>query len=144
MQRFLPLLILLLILGYACYNRQYRQHSTQPQTAVTPESQPAADSAARTVHSLKDYIVHVINHGSSQLHFKKDEIMEGGYAPREDASGIACYVLTLAKEQCDYPSEAAGYYSSICGGCHGDDGRGLGGTYPDLTRRPLLGYPSQK
>jgi mono/diheme cytochrome c family protein len=31
------------------------------------------------------------------------------------------------------------FYTSICGGCHGDDGKGLGGNYPDLTRKKLLG-----
>jgi mono/diheme cytochrome c family protein len=49
--------------------------------------------------------------------------------------------MTLRGETCDDPQieQAQGYYTSICGGCHGNDGKGIGGTYPDLTRTPLLG-----
>jgi len=145
MQRFIPLSVLLLILGYACYNRNSRtQHTSKPVHPILHGSTSDTTQTSSRYPSLKAYIIHVINHGSSQLHFKDDEIMEGGYAPSEDAPGIACYVLSLAGEQCAYPPEAAGYYSSICGGCHGDDAKGLNGTYPDLTRRPLLGWTPPK
>ena len=30
------------------------------------------------------------------------------------------------------------FYTSICGGYHGNDGKGLSGNYPDLTREKLL------
>jgi len=70
--------------------------------------------------------------------------MEGGYAPKEDAPGIACYVMHLAGKACSYPAEAAGYYTSICGGCHGHYGKGLNGTYPDLTRPVLLGIQKRE
>ena len=65
--------------------------------------------------------------------------MEGGYVSQKDASSVACYVLSLAGKQCNYPKEASLLYQSNCAGCHGNDGKGAGGTYPDLTRRPLLG-----
>jgi len=93
-----------------------------------------------TPEYIKAYIVHVINHGSDTLGFKGG-IMEGGYADREDAEKIACYVLELSGKKCPhpYPKDAAMFYTSICGGCHGNDGKGLGGNYPDLTRKKLLG-----
>ncbi len=87
----------------------------------------------------KAYIIDVINHGSSRLHFKKDEVMEGGFVSKEDASKVACYILSLSKTECAYPPEAEALFSSNCAGCHGNDGKGEGGVYPDLTREPLLG-----
>jgi hypothetical protein len=93
-----------------------------------------------TTEYVKNYIVKVINHGSDTLGFKGG-VMEGGYASKEDAPKIACYVLELSGKKCphDYPKDAQMFYTSICGGCHGNDGKGLGGNYPDLTRKKLLG-----
>ena len=67
--------------------------------------------------------------------------MEGGFASTEDAEKIACHTLTLSGKKCTtpYAEDAAMFYTSICGGCHGNDGKGLGGTYPDLTRSKMLG-----
>jgi hypothetical protein len=88
----------------------------------------------------KAYIIDVIDHGSDSLGFRGG-VMEGGFATHEDAEKIACYVLSLSGQRCEhtYPKDAAMFYTSICGGCHGDDGRGLGGNYPNLTRKKLLG-----
>jgi len=93
-----------------------------------------------TSEYVKKYIIDVINHGSDTLGFKGG-VMEGGYASKEDADKIACYVLELSGKKCpyEYPADAAMFYTSICGGCHGNDGKGLGGNYPDLTRKKLLG-----
>jgi len=93
-----------------------------------------------TPEYVKNYIVNVINHGSDTLGFKGGA-MEGGFASAEDADKIACYVLELSGKQCSeaYPKDAVMLYTGICGGCHGNDGKGLGGKYPDLTRGKLLG-----
>jgi cytochrome c553 len=93
-----------------------------------------------TPEYARQYIIHVIDHGSHTLGFKGG-VMEGGFAAHEDASKIACYVLEMSGKQCrkPYPEDAGMFYTSICGGCHGNDGRGLGGNYPDLTRKKLLG-----
>ena len=94
---------------------------------------------------LKNYIIHVINHGSEQFEFKGG-IMEGGFASPEDAEKISCYVITLSGKKCKTPYEknAAMFYSSICAGCHGEDGKGLNGTYPDLTRKTFLGIEKRE
>ena len=86
------------------------------------------------------YILYVINHGSSRLGFPGG-VMEGGYVSTEDAPKVACYVTELGGHRCPHPvAEDAGmFYTSVCGGCHGDDGKGLHGAYPDLTRPHLLG-----
>ena len=86
------------------------------------------------------YILHVIEHGSDQLGFPGG-VMEGGYLPADEAPRVACYVMELGGHKCphDYPKDAAMYFTSVCGGCHGDDGKGLHGAYPDLTRPRLLG-----
>jgi len=97
-------------------------------------------SRIETAKYAKRYIISVINHGSYDLGFPGG-VMEGGYASREDAPKIACYVLGLSGKKCvdPYPADAAMFFTSICGGCHGNDGKGLGGNYPDLTRKKLLG-----
>jgi len=156
MQRFLPLMGLLLILGYGLYNAT--QKTAPKKESKTTDSYTKHTRIHHSTHAqeelsllhtdtyTKEYIIRVINHGSTQLHFKKDEIMEGGYAPREDAPKIACYVMELSGKKCQvsYPADAAGFYTSICGGCHGDDAKGLDGTYPDLTRNPLLGIEQRE
>lgn len=156
MQKYFPPLVLLLIISYGLYNAALKTvksstpaaHSTYSQHIKTHTSMHA-DEELSVLHSdvyLQQYIADVINHGSSQLHFKKDEVMEAGFAPKEDASHIACYVMTLSGKHCKspYPPESIGLFTSICGGCHGNDGKGLGGTYPDLTREPLLGIAQRE
>jgi cytochrome c553 len=89
---------------------------------------------------LKEYIIDVIVNGSRQFDFKGG-YMEAGFASKEDAPKIACYVMSLSGKKCqsDNTKDAAMFYSSICAGCHGMDGKGINGTYPDLTRARLLG-----
>jgi cytochrome c553 len=86
------------------------------------------------------YILHVINKGSDRLGFPGG-VMEGGYVAPEDAPKVACYVMELGGHTCpqSVPKDAAMFYTSVCGGCHGNDGKGLHGAYPDLTRPRLLG-----
>jgi len=94
---------------------------------------------------LKSYIIDVINSGSRGLNFKGG-IMEGGFASKEDAPKIACYVMSLSGRECKepYSKDASMFYSSICAGCHGMDGKGIHGTYPDLTRPKLLGIKKKE
>jgi mono/diheme cytochrome c family protein len=89
---------------------------------------------------LKEYIIDVIVNGSKQFNFKGG-YMEAGFASKEDAPKIACYVMSLSGKKCqsDNTIDAAMFYSSICAGCHGMDGKGINGTNPDLTRNKLLG-----
>ncbi len=92
------------------------------------------------VSYLKAYIIDVINKGSYDLGFKGG-VMEGGFVAPEDASKIACFVIEMSGKSCQtsYPKDAQMFYTSVCGGCHGDDGKGIKGTYPDLTKKKLLG-----
>jgi hypothetical protein len=114
----------------------YRSHAKSHQAGHFEEELSRID----TPEYAKQYIVSVINHGSYDLGFVGG-VMEGGFASREDAPKIACYVLSLSGKQCPdpYPADAEMFYTSICGGCHGNDGKGLGGNYPNLTRKKLLG-----
>ena len=72
--------------------------------------------------------------------------MEGGFAGSSDAEKIACYTMELSGKKCSspYPKDAAMFYTSICGGCHGNDGKGLGGIYPDLTKAKMLGIEDRE
>lgn len=151
----LPYFAIVTVLLYALYNANVKEKA-----AVKPIPSPTYRKHVKVhktehrqeeldrIHSnnyLKEYIVDVINHGSYQFDFPGGE-MEGGFASPADAEKIACYVLELSGKKCDshYEQNAAMFYSSICAGCHGDKGKGLKGTYPDLTKKTLLGITKKE
>ena len=96
----------------------------------------------RSTDYLEHYIENVIIHGSSQnLGFAYGP-MQAGFADKDAAPKIAAYVVTLSGREpthTEWVKEGRTFYVSNCGGCHGEDGRGVHGTFPDLTRDPLLG-----
>jgi cytochrome c553 len=152
MQKYAALITIVAVILYGTYNAQTRKKTIKKRTSSRTytqhlhqhgDAQHATEELKRLKSSayVRDYIARVIVHGSDTLHFNRDEVMEPGFTSVEDAPRIACYVMTLRGETCDDPQieQAQGYYTSICGGCHGNDGKGTGGAYPDLTRRPLLG-----
>jgi len=92
------------------------------------------------------YVETVINEGSNILHLPAGS-MDEGYATPEDAKIIAAYVMTLSGREPTHPEyiqEGNLYYNGNCGGCHGDDGKGLNGAYPNLTLTELKGVKIHK
>ncbi len=92
-----------------------------------------------TVECCEFYVEKVIAEGSAVLDLPAG-VMDGGYSTPDDAKKISAYVMTLsgkAPTHPEYLEDGNLYYNGNCGGCHGDDGKGLGGAYPDLTL-PLL------
>ena len=160
MKQTVPGLLILFILFYALYisrqpekskqakdktertvNLKYREHiETHKEHHFEEELK-----RLQTNQYTKAYIISVINHGSNQFNFRGGE-MEGGFASSNDAPKIACYVLQLSGKKCShgYEKDAPMFYSSNCAGCHGEDGTGLNGTYPDLTRKKLLGIEKRE
>ncbi len=150
MEKNLPYIAVFLVLIYAFYNAAIKNKVT----VQTHKSQTYIEhtEAHKTEHYeeefdelhtqayLKAYIVRVINHGSEQFNFTGG-YMEGGFAQPEDAAKIACFVMEFSGKKCQnsYEKNAAMLYSSNCGGCHGDDGKGINGTFPDLSRKTFLG-----
>ncbi len=96
----------------------------------------------RSTPYLEHYIENIINRGSSQnLGFAYGDMQEG-FADSDAAPKIAAYVVTLSGRKPTHPEwvkEGRTFYVSNCGGCHGEDGKGIHGTFPDLTKDPLLG-----
>ena len=128
----------------------HRTHRTKQhrQTSIEiPQKEPYKVELQKlhTQTYVKQYIIHVINHGSEQFNFKGG-VMEGGFVSNADAPKIACYVMEFSGKKCKTPYEknAAMFYSSNCAGCHGEDGKGLNGTYPDLTRKNFLGIEKRE
>jgi cytochrome c553 len=156
MQKNLPYIAIIIVLIYALYNAKFRS-SKEATVKVNKEYTEHIKihkekshfeeelSKLKTNAYVKQYIIDVINHGSAQFEFKGG-VMEEGFASEQDAPKIACYVLELSGKKCKepYKNDAAMFYTSVCGGCHGDDGKGLGGTYPDLTKSKLLGIEKRE
>lgn len=150
MKNAVPLFSILIILLYAFYNAKFRDiekvdtkiHKHYKEHIQSHKTTHYADELSRinTDEYTKEYIIKVINHGSDILDFKGG-VMEGGFADSSDAEKIACYTMELSGKKCSspYPKDAVMFYTSICGGCHGNDGKGLGGIYPDLTKSKMLG-----
>jgi hypothetical protein len=160
MKQMLPAIVIISVLFYALYL------SNQPKKTKSPISKMEKTvnlkytehveahkehhweeelNRLKTNEYTKEYVISVINHGSRQFDFRGGE-MEGGFASPTDASKIACYVLELSGKKCKqaYEKDAPMFYSSNCAGCHGEDGKGLNGTYPDLTREKLLGVEKKE
>ena len=141
---------MIVILLYAVYNAKFRDteivdasiHKHYKEHVKAHKTTHYSDelSQINTDKYTKDYIIKVINHGSAILDFKGG-IMEGGFADPSDAEKIACYTMEFSDKKCTtpYPKDAAMFYTSNCGGCHGNDGKGLGGIYPDLSKSKMLG-----
>ena len=92
------------------------------------------------------YIETVINEGSDVLKMPSG-LMAEGYAIPEDAKKIASYVMTLSGREPTHPellTEGNLYFNGNCGGCHGNDGKGLSGAYPDLTLKEFKGVKIHK
>ncbi len=148
MQKYAAIIAIIIVIAYGIYNAaqqrkptkkpvnpDYARHVEQHGAPHTPQTQDLE-------RATFDYVVNVIDHGSNRLHFKKEEVMEGGYIAAEDAPKVACYVLKLSGKSCPAGTEstdASMLFTSVCGGCHGHNGTGIRGTYPDLTRPVLLG-----
>lgn len=101
---------------------------------------------AGTSKCCQRYVEKVINEGSNVLNMPSGA-MDAGYASKEDAKKIAAYVVTLSGKKSLYPEylqEGNMLYNGNCGGCHGNDGKGLGGSHPDLTLPLLKGAKIQK
>lgn len=96
---------------------------------------------------LENYIVHIINNGSNGVLGFSGGVMESAIATKEDAPNIARFVLSLSgKKSSDDKAgkEAQLFYTSNCGGCHGDNGKGLNGAFPDLTLKSFKGIEKRK
>jgi len=156
MQKNLPYIAIIIVLIYALYNAKFRNSKEITVKAnkeyiehikIHKEKSHFEEelSKVKTNAYLKQYIIDVINHGSAQFEFKGG-VMEEGFASSDDAPKIACYVLELSGKKCEthYSNDATMFYTSVCGGCHGDDGKGLEGTYPDLTKIKLLGIEKRE
>ncbi|WP_187647110.1 c-type cytochrome [Nitrosophilus labii] len=99
-----------------------------------------------TPQYFEQYTIDVINNGSNILNYPSGA-MDGGYVSKEDAKKIAAYMATLQGFKPSHPEwvkEGAMLFYGNCVGCHGVEGKGQKGAFPDLTRRPLLGIELRK
>jgi mono/diheme cytochrome c family protein len=145
---FLPL-ILLLLLG--CEKEETNTtkplHVKPPVKALHVDEIKEELSKIDTIPYIETYIEKIINEGSNQNLGFPTKTMDAGIAHAMDAQNIARYVMTLRgqKSTDDMQAKKAEiFYTSNCGGCHGNDAKGLNGTFPDLTIQTMLGIEKRR
>jgi mono/diheme cytochrome c family protein len=146
------LLLIILTLFLSCSNSNDKKEVIQNTTIKIVDQKVLLknlkDEYAHidTKRYLEQYIENIIKNGSSGLGFPSGD-MKGGFAVEDDIEKIAHYVVTLSGKKCDrheMAKKAEMFFTSNCGGCHGSNGKGLNGAFPDLTRPTLLGIQKRK
>ncbi len=95
---------------------------------------------------VEKYIQKVIKEGSNGHGYPGGE-MQAELTDEETAKKISYFVVELTGRKSTHPDIAKKsqiFYTSNCGGCHGDDGKGLNGTYPDLTKEEYFGIKERR
>jgi len=149
--KYLFLILTLLLVGCEKEATQTKKslHVKPTQETLHVKIQKIKDELKKieTISYLEDYISNTIINGSSNnLGFPAGN-MQGGFAYKSDAKDIARFVVTLSNQKSSddkRAKQAEIFFSSNCGGCHGQNGKGLNGSFPNLTRKPLLGIEKRK
>lgn len=94
-------------------------------------------AADLTVWGSEKSLVDVILNGSKGLDYPMGE-MPGGMADEEGAKAIAAYIAKelsgIKKTSNEDLVEVGRAQFAVCASCHGDDGKGMDGMSPDLTK----------
>lgn len=94
-------------------------------------------AADLTVWGSEKALVDVILNGSKGLDYPMGE-MPGGMADEESAKAIAAYIAKelsgIKKTSNEDLVEVGRAQFAVCASCHGDDGKGMDGMSPDLTK----------
>ncbi|QKF91532.1 cbb3-type cytochrome c oxidase N-terminal domain-containing protein [Campylobacter sp. CCUG 57310] len=94
-------------------------------------------AADLTVWGSEKALVDVILNGSKGLDYPMGE-MPGGMADEEGAKAIAAYIAKelsgIKKTSSEDLVEVGRAQFAVCASCHGDDGKGMDGMSPDLTK----------
>jgi len=149
LNRYIYLAIFILFTGCEKENIATKKplHVEPKPIALNANDIKAELSKIDTTAYLEEYIIKIINEGSNQNLGFPTETMDAGIAHPIDAQNIARYIITLRKEKSsddDCARKAEIFYTSNCGGCHGNDGKGLNGTFPDLILKNMLGITNRK
>ena len=135
-EEFFAVYIILLVLGYGVYLYANKdKNNSNKRFTVVNNIKVSKVEQNLSQEGIIGYIEYVINNGSNHLNFQKGG-MEGGYVPKEKARDVANYVYELSgkKAKEPYAKDASLFFSSNCAGCHGMDGKGIKGSYPNLTK----------
>ncbi len=138
--------LVLILIFYGCEKEQVETtktlHVKPKPKALHVKDIKAELSKIHTTAYLEKYIVKIINEGSKQNLGFATKTMDANMAHEMDAKNIARYIITLRGEKSsddESAKKAQIFYTSNCGGCHGNDGKGLNKTFPDLRIKNLLG-----
>ncbi len=141
MKRLWLLLVPLVLFSIAYLYKS--QHHLNPTT--TTNNSPHTHSLTlkpNCVECFERYIEEVINKGLDIFHYPSGPMPPATVSP-QDAKKIAAFMATLQGFTPTHPEwvqEGKALFYGNCTGCHGPEGKGQKGYFPDLTKRPLEGY----
>lgn len=147
MKKYLLLLlpfILLIISYFIKHNKNVTDSITSKNIEIKSKKSSKIENELKKIDSVtyfENYVIDVINHGSNRLNFPSGA-MDGGYVSPIEAKKIATFMATLQGFNPSHPEwvkEGEILFNGNCTGCHGIGGKGQKGSFPDLTRKPLLG-----
>jgi len=143
-KKYLSVSLLLVSLFFASCAKDDELDKKEQRVEITPKNQQSLKeeyAKIGTIEYLEEYIQKVIREGSSGHNYPGGE-MQSGLVDEKTAKLISYFVTELSGKKSSHHQEAQKaqmFYTSNCGGCHGDDGKGLNGTYPDLTKERFFG-----
>ena len=141
MKRFWLLLIPLLLFGVA-YLFKHKEPAASASKAASHTHAHTLSIRPDCSECFERYVTQVIDEGLDLFKYTSGP-MPGGTVSPEEAKKIAAFLTTLQGYRPSHPEwvqEGKALFYGNCTGCHGPEGKGQKGYFPDLTRRPLEGY----
>ena len=144
------LLFMIEICSKKCFKKEKNIKSIFPKTAFEKQNFEKLKEELKKIDSqeyFREYVLNVIQNGSDKLNFPSGK-MDGGFVNKSDAKRIVAYMEKLqgyktAGKEKEIKEGAALFYGN-CTGCHGIDGKGHKGHFPNINRKPLLGIELRK
>ncbi|NPA63498.1 MAG: c-type cytochrome [Epsilonproteobacteria bacterium] len=139
-----PIWILLvpLILFALAYFIKHKETAITSTQSPSHTHQSALDLRPDCPECFERYVEWVINEGLDLFKYPSGP-MPGGTVSPQEAKKIAAFLATLQGYSPSHPEwvqEGKALFYGNCTGCHGPEGKGQRGYFPDLTKKPLEGY----
>ena len=142
---FLLLTVTLLLFGCSKQEESKKEVKTEKKVQIDIDKLKEEYLKLNTTEYIEKYIQKVIKNGLKGHGFLEE--MPGNIVDEKTAKLISYYVVELTGRKSTHPKEAKTsqiFYTSNCGSCHGEDGKGIKNSAPDLTKKHYLGIEDRR